>query len=96
MSDLQQRQIPLLVILFPHVAQVEGGSSREIQEAIRGALLEEGVPFVDLLPHFQEKPDGLYLLPINHHLSARGNRLAAELIQEALVKHELVPTKINR
>ena len=95
-SDLQQRQIPLLVILFPHVAQVEGRSSREIQEAIRGALLEEGVPFVDLLPHFQEEPDGLYLLPINHHLSARGNRLAADLIREALVRHALIPAPVNR
>ncbi len=95
-SDLRQRQIPLLVILFPHVAQVEGRSSEEIQEAIREVLLEEGVPFIDLLPHFQEEPGGLYLLPINHHLSARGNRLAADLIREALVRHALIPAPVNR
>jgi lysophospholipase L1-like esterase len=47
---LRERRVPLLVILFPDPAQVEGRSSAELQRALMETLSEEGVPFVDLPP----------------------------------------------
>ncbi|HLV37165.1 MAG TPA: SGNH/GDSL hydrolase family protein [Spirillospora sp.] len=66
---LQERQIPLVIVAFPDVAQlpVEGGLPDVPQQMLARIADETGTPFVDLLPVFRELGDiqTLYLLYYN-------------------------------
>lgn len=95
-GSLRERGIPLLVILFPDPAQVEGRSPAELQGALMETLSEEGVPFVDLLPRLRGSPQGVFISPFNNHLSSRGNFLVAEGVREALLRHRLIPFETRR
>lgn len=66
---LQERRIPLVIVLFPDVSQLpqKGGLPDVPQQALARIAADTGTPYIDLLPVFREIGDiqSLYLLYYN-------------------------------
>lgn len=77
----------LLLVLFPFYEQVIGRASADAQERIRGIAEEAGVEVIDLLPDFLAAgagAPGLFLMPLNHHPSPAGYRVASGSVARLL------------
>lgn len=92
----RERDIPLVMVLFPVEFQVtDAGFSRLAQEMYGKMAIEMGAPVVDLLPGYREacqaRPggaceaeDGYLFADVWMHPSALGHRLAAQEIYQAI------------
>jgi lysophospholipase L1-like esterase len=77
----------LTLVLFPFYEQVVEGASASAQERMAKMGADLGVPVVDLLPAFRRagsRASKLFLMPLDHHPSARGYRVAAAEIASTL------------
>ena len=77
---LDQRKIPLVLMIFPYWEQVSQGASDEAQRRLVAIASESGVTPLDLLPSYRRHdPRGrkFFHMPWDHHPSARGYRRAA-------------------
>jgi lysophospholipase L1-like esterase len=86
----RRRGVRLALVLFPYHEQVVGGAPAEVQSRVSRMAAELGVPCVDLLPAFRRAgPEAgrLFLMPLDHHPSGLGYRLAAAEVGAALGPH---------
>ena len=77
----------VMLVLFPFYEQVVGDASAEAQARLTRMASEAGIPSVDLLPAFRRsgsRAAKLFLMPLDHHPSAAGQRVAAREVSTAL------------
>ena len=77
----------LALVLFPFYEQVVGGASSEAQTRLTKMATDAGIPVIDLLPAFRRpgaRAGRLFLMPVDHHPSAIGYRVAAREVSRAL------------
>ncbi len=90
----RHRNVPLVLAIFPFYEQVARGAPVEAQARIGEIATEAGVPSIDLLPAFLAKgaeAGGLFLMPRNHHPSAEGYRVAAQVVGEEIAARLRMP-----
>jgi hypothetical protein len=77
----------LALVLFPFYEQVVGDAPVEAQARMTRMAGEAGIPVVDLLPAFRRsgsRAAKLFLMPLDHHPSAAGHRVAAREVSRLL------------
>jgi len=84
---LDERRVPLVVVIFPYWEQLAEGAPDLAQSRLEAMMRELGIPALDLLPSFRaHDPDGsrFFLMPRDHHASPEGYRQAAIDIAAAI------------
>lgn len=88
LNDLaRSRGCRLTLVLFPFYEQVVGDASAEAQARLTRMAGEAGIAVVDLLPAFRRsgsRATKLFLMPLDHHPSATGHRVAAREVSASL------------
>jgi lysophospholipase L1-like esterase len=81
-----QNGAPLMVVIIPDAMQVGDPAMQKINRIVTGMLLDRDIPVLDVTPLFDREPDphSLYLFPLDPHTSAKGNRIIARAIYDAL------------
>jgi lysophospholipase L1-like esterase len=86
-GEAKARGCDLTLVLFPFYEQVVGGAPAEAQARMTSLAAGMGIRVVDLLPaflRFGPKAAKLFLMPLDHHPSATGHRVAAREVSRAL------------
>jgi lysophospholipase L1-like esterase len=86
-AAMQDRNIPVLFVIFPSHLTVEGTWTNEQVRWVSETARSAGLSPVDLLPVFLETGlpvDSLYLLPHDGHARPRTNSLAAAVVADRL------------
>jgi lysophospholipase L1-like esterase len=76
----------LLLVLFPFYEQVVKDAPADAQARMTEIAARVGVPVLDLLPAFRRagsRAGRLFLMPLDHHPSATGYRVAAREVSRA-------------
>ncbi len=93
-DQLHAQNVPLLVVYVPQEAQAEvisglgapGIDPYALNRAIEAIVRRHGASFLDASPKFQGVRDAAsYYYPVDGHLSAKGNALLADVVQQGLV-----------
>ena len=87
-ADCRARGIRLVFVIFPFYQQVVKGAPADAQTQLSEIGREAGLPVVDLLPSFLGRgatAGDLFLMPLNHHPSAEGYRVAAGVVGAEIV-----------
>lgn len=87
-EESRSRGIDILLVLFPFWEQAVHGADDAALVKLEAMAGDEGIPAVNLLPPFLQEGEAasaLYLMPRNHHPSASGYRLAAEVVGGAIL-----------
>ena len=83
-----KRGCRLLLVLFPLYEQAVSGTPAEAQARLMRMAEAAGIPAVDLLPAFRAagaRAAKMFLVPLDHHPSAAGHRLAAREVSRFVV-----------
>ncbi len=92
-----QRDIPLVMIIFPSPGRPGNAAVRVINQAAAALSQENGLPVIDLTDAFLDMdPAEQIVSEIDHHPSAALHRRAAEEIVRSLRAAELIPPSDQR
>jgi len=82
----------LVIVLFPLLYDFKHYPFSGIHQKIAVFCKQEGIPLLDLLPAFSKyRAEDLWPNPIDHHPNEIAHRMAAEELDNFLVKNELLP-----
>lgn len=87
--QLSQDSRAMLVVLFiPDISQLHHPEVQHINRLLGKFCAEQGIPFADMTPIFEQSPDPgyYYLWPDDPHANVRGHREMAQVLQD-LVCH---------
>jgi lysophospholipase L1-like esterase len=87
----REKGVPLVLIVFPSIVQMEAPLPEpEPQALLRALAAEEGLLFVDLLPAFAELGRQALIADVSHP-SVLGNEAAAQALARAMLEAGIVP-----
>ena len=87
-DTLRELGTPLVFALFPHPESARAGQGGRDYERIRASAVQIGLPTVDFLATLHGagvRVEDTFLLPEDYHPSARGYRIAATALSEAVL-----------
>ncbi len=86
-QDSRRHGCRVVLVLYPFYEQVVASAPAEAQARMSRIASEASIPVVDLLPAFKRagaRARRLFLMPLDHHPSSGGYRLAAREVARAL------------
>lgn len=89
---LKQQNIPLVVVMYPYVIQMEHDAQYDSvpQERMRALCEQEGIPFIDILPLVDTPDYERYFTSDGRIASSHGHEKIAEALASYLEEHEFL------
>ncbi len=88
---VRDREGELVIVLFPLLHELDDYAFRAAHDRLAGFCSDRGIPFLDLLPAYQQhSAEELWANPTDHHPNETGHALAAEALLAFLAQEGLL------